>query len=176
MGVWVTGTDEIDAATLGQVDWAFKTDATITELNNNEKTSLIRNGYTAQTWETINSDYVYDINVPGALKVDHGAILSDHQDILVNHENRISALEAEVARLKQKEATIIEQITKVYKQDNGDRILVNYDAFTGNMIDVPRKLNFFEFSTPIYSADAVVWHWDADSGKSVLLKRSDINK
>ena len=186
-GEWVDGSNgDIDAANLGQVDWVFKqkinednkevSNTTLENLNAGMDTDLVRNGYTAQTWETINSDYVYDINVPGSLKVDHGAILSDHQDILANHESRISALEAEVAALKAEKATVIEQITKVYKQENGDRILVNYDAFTGNMIDVPRKLNFFEFSTPIYSADAVVWHWDADLGKSILMKRSDIIK
>ena len=118
------------------------------------------------------TDNAYDITFDRRIDVfisgqNVGATLADH-------ESRISSLEARVAELEAREVTVIEQITKVYKQDNGDRILVNYDAFTGNMIDVPRKLNFFEFSTPIYSADAVVWHWDAVSGKSVLLKRSDM--
>ena len=127
-----------------------------------------------------NNGVMYDHSIStstlGGIKFDVEIEVGGHNvgATLTDHENRISSLEARVAQLEAEKKVIIEQITKVYKQENGDRILVNYSAFTGEMIDVPRKLNFFEFSTPIYSADAVVWHWDADLNKSVLLKRSDI--
>ena len=162
-GSWTFSEDKISALGLDVEDY---------------DTNTIRYGKTAQQWNAITGDlndgtgrYTFKIETQlegiTLLGVDTLAIVSDHED-------RITELEARVAALESEKKTIIEQITKVYTQENGDRILVNYSAFTGKMIDVPRKLNFFEFSTPIYSADAVVWHWDADLNKSVLLKRSDI--
>jgi len=92
---------------------------------------------------------------------------------LTDHENRIAELEAELASLKAKQPTEPVNVTKLFTQENGEIVQAIYSKDTGSLVDVPRLLNFIEFSTPIYPDNAMVWKWDEELGKSILMKRTD---
>ena len=63
------------------------------------------------------------------------------------------------------------------------KVLLRISLITGQLVGHPQLLVFYDndynWNNPtqavfLYPAEAVVWHFDADSGKSVLLKRSDM--
>ena len=63
------------------------------------------------------------------------------------------------------------------------KVLLRISLITGQLVGYPQLLVFYDndynWNNPsqavfLAPADAVIWHWDAELGKSVLLKRSDM--
>ena len=63
------------------------------------------------------------------------------------------------------------------------KVLLRISLITGQLVGYPQLMVFYDndynWNNPsqavfLAPADAVIWHWDAELGKSVLLKRSDV--